>query len=270
MLGTYTICNYGVKPIGVEEDPTIKNHKIIGGSYFLSEDKKGECLNDGYIFDDTGDNISHLNLYFADLTSTYWIWKNAKDEYIYSRMYRRKLNINNLHIDENTFYGSEYQYIDPQFKNMKNFCDVRYKDFNFYNFLHELSLDNKINLSSEMIDKTFVGDRRVSILLGIANKSIYDQFMSVFFDIIFQVWDRYGDLCIEVVKDPTKDVSRTFYNNRYMSYLGERLTPILFKNSEYFFGKHFNIVQLPQVIHNVDLTSIKKNYETLIKPQIIK
>ena len=270
MLNTYTICNYGVKPIGVDEDSMITNHKIIGGSHFLSEDEKKKSLDAGYILDNTDDNISHLNLYFADLTSTYWIWKNAKDEFIYSRMYRRKLNINNLHIDENTFYGSEYHHIDPQFKNMKHFCDVRYKDFNFYNFLHELSSDNKIKLSSEMIDKSFVGDRKVSIMLGLAHRKIYDQFMSVFFDIILQVWDRYGDLCIEVVNDPTKDTSRSFYNNRYISYLGERLTPVLFKNSEYFFGKEFKVVQLQQIIHDVDLGTIKKNYENRVKPQIIK
>ena len=32
----------------------------------------------GAVPDDTGDNISHLNAYYAEISSMYWVWKNAK------------------------------------------------------------------------------------------------------------------------------------------------------------------------------------------------
>lgn len=33
----------------------------------------------GYMGDDTGDNISELNCYYAELSGVYWVWKNYRD-----------------------------------------------------------------------------------------------------------------------------------------------------------------------------------------------
>lgn len=46
----------------------------------------------GYIGDNTGDSISHLNPYFCELTGMYWLWKNCHDvDYIGICHYRRYL-----------------------------------------------------------------------------------------------------------------------------------------------------------------------------------
>ena len=55
---------------------------LLNGSYFNSE-------NLDYIKDDTGDNISHLNPYFAELTGEYWAWKNSDAKIIGFTHYRR-------------------------------------------------------------------------------------------------------------------------------------------------------------------------------------
>jgi len=51
-------------------------------------------LNQNMIGDDTGDNISELNRYFAENTALYWIWKNTTSPIVGMFQYRRYLSLN--------------------------------------------------------------------------------------------------------------------------------------------------------------------------------
>lgn len=67
---------------------------LLNGSYFNSE-------NLNYLKDDTGENISKLNPYFAELTGEYWAWKNSNAEIIGFNHYRRWF-VRNLKFDKLT------------------------------------------------------------------------------------------------------------------------------------------------------------------------
>lgn len=55
---------------------------LLNGSALLDEDF-------GYTRDDTGENVSKLNPYLAELTGEYWVWKNSKSDIIGFCHYRR-------------------------------------------------------------------------------------------------------------------------------------------------------------------------------------
>lgn len=56
-----------------------------------------DWLNKNMIGDNTGDNISELNRYFAENSALYWIWKNTNTPYVGMFQYRRLLSINSNH-----------------------------------------------------------------------------------------------------------------------------------------------------------------------------
>ncbi len=57
----------------------------------------------GVFHDDEGDNISHLNSQYCELTTQYWAWKNVRAEYYGFCHYRRYFNFSDTAYDENAY-----------------------------------------------------------------------------------------------------------------------------------------------------------------------
>ena len=78
------------------------------------------CLNEDfdYIRDDTGNNISNLNKYYAELTGEYWTWKNDNSDIIgfchYRRYFTKNIFLNKITEKDVRKILDEYDIILPQ------------------------------------------------------------------------------------------------------------------------------------------------------------
>jgi len=93
-------------------------------------------LNNNMIGDNTGDNISELNRYFAEITALYWIWKNTKSPFVGMFQYRRYLSINsNAHYPMVEFPSMRMRHLG--IKHLTRFSKI---------FLRDLELEKKFIL----------------------------------------------------------------------------------------------------------------------------
>lgn len=76
-------CVYVVTHKDVKLDALPEGYKIIHGGHAQAKEEFG------YLGDDTGDNISELNLYLNEVTALYWLWKNTRHSIIGLNHYRR-------------------------------------------------------------------------------------------------------------------------------------------------------------------------------------
>ena len=108
---------------------------ILNGSYSHEDDF-------GYLRDDSGDNISDLNKYYAELTGEYWAWKNSDADIIgfchYRRYFAKNISLKLLEKEDIEEILDEYDIIMPNkvHMGMTNIEDIektrKYLDYGPY------------------------------------------------------------------------------------------------------------------------------------------
>lgn len=159
----------------------------------------------GYLKDNSGDHISHLNPYYAELSGMYWVWKNCNDlDYVGICHYRRFLLNDSGFIFtkeelESTFH--KYQIITSK-KLELNFS--YYYGFQENHTLHDLEVFEEV-LKKVHPQDLFLYQKRVQENhtyfgnLMICSKSLFDQYCQWLFPIFeemhkkmdFSSYDNY-------------------------------------------------------------------------------
>lgn len=163
----------------------------------------------GWIADNTGNNISHKNPYYCELTATYWIWKNVKADIVGLYHYRRYFNLKSdsyVSIKDNDFVNltgnntdmirslmTEYDIILP----IEEMHDVSVYEFFAHNHPKE-GIDTLLEVIKEKYPEQFDiayntlhnwnGAHYTNML--ITKKEIFDDYASWLFDILFEVEKR--------------------------------------------------------------------------------
>ncbi|MDE6220862.1 MAG: DUF4422 domain-containing protein, partial [Lachnospiraceae bacterium] len=156
----------------------------------------------GYIGDDTGDNISEWNCYYAELSGVYWVWKNYFDaDYVGVCHYRRFLTGEEGYV----FQEAEYERILEEYdiittKQLELPGSYR----NGFSAHHNVStLDETGRIIAERFpeyydtfvrlvhqNKTYFGN------IMVARKQLYDAYCEWLFTIFFELQKRI-DLTFE-------------------------------------------------------------------------
>jgi len=150
----------------------------------------------GYIGDDTGDSISHLNPYFCELTGMYWLWKNCHDvDYIGICHYRRYLiNSTGLIFTERELLDILKTHDIITTKLLTLTCSYYH---GFGENHHQKDLDTTEEVLKEkypeygsVFDRLVHGPHTYFGNIFITSKENYDRYCEWLFDILFEVQKR--------------------------------------------------------------------------------
>lgn len=172
----------------------------------------------GYMGDDVGENISHLNCYYSELTGHYWLWKNCKDvDYIGTCHYRRYL----INEQEKVLTKKEYQNL------LRNYDLVTTKRVILNNSYHYgFSANHNINAldcTGEVIRDLYPEyyDTYITLVhqnetyfgnMFVTSKTLFDQYCEWLFTIFEEVSNRI-DL----------DTDEDAYHKRVLGFISEFL-----------------------------------------------
>lgn len=201
----------------------------------------------GYIYDNTGDNISDKNPNYCELTALYWGWKNIDDvEYLGLCHYRRYFNLDitpdNI---ENIIDGYDMLAID----NGK--CLSRHE--RAYNLMLQTSqedyylfADTFLSMYPQYKDAfwTYFYDSKDSypFQMFIAKKTLYDEYCEFMFPVLFELEKKMK----------SHGYSR---QKRTMGYIGEWFLGL------YIYCKQIRVKQVPLLMCSESICKHTLSYE---------
>lgn len=211
--------------------------------------------------DDTGDNISAKNPNYCELTASYWIWKNDKENDVvglahyrrffttnkFSSSYKKYLNSPQIEKDL-----SRYDFIAT--KQYKTSCttkehllqSVREKDFDLLRKVFNDYFPEYLN----SFDQVFNGRKGYLLNMFICKKPLWDEYYAW----LFSVFDK-----LEPLVDMT---GYSIQEQRLYGYLSERLFTVFVKQNNYTVKSY--------TTHIVGASVIKLAFDKVLKMLRIK
>lgn len=254
-------------------DKLYKN--IVGGSFFQSSK-----MNEKFLRDDTGNNISSKNKTYNELTVQYWAWKNVDLDYYGFCHYRRFISFSqkrhNISHDEHNCGLINVDIMNDEFINeyeilrKENFIE-KYDVICMYPIKIERGYNNyKLMLKSK--DYHYIKD--VDLTLDIIKNKFPKYYEAAKFylfkskhNYLYNCWimnralfNEYCEFQFGVLSELEKIIDITFYSkqqSRVFGLIGERLFGIFItylEKKKIYKIKHQEIVFINNTMSKVELT----------------
>lgn len=191
----------------------------------------GATLNNndfGYQKDNSGENISHKNKNYCELTGLYWIWKNTSDDIVGLCHYRRYFSSNRQIIDEQHIRNilKDYDIILPNSMSVPTEYQTVLCHYEEKHNINDLILCRKAieDIYPEYLNSFDICMNSSLMCLGnmiITRKEILDEYCKWLFDILF------------IVESNTNIESYDNYQKRIYGFLSERLLRVWVMNNKY-------------------------------------
>ena len=213
---------------------SIYDKAIKGKGYNLMKDETvlqvGSALTDkriysGVMTDDTGENISEKNQQYCELTGLYWIWKNAKEDYVGLVQYRRHFLLPENWLER--MMANDIDVILPVPLYVVPCLSKNYRERHVasdWDFLMEY-IQKNLSTEYDMATEFFNGGLYSPCNMLIAKKRVLDELCSWLFPILDAVTMHIG-------KKEDK------YQNRHPGFISERLMTYFFEGRKH----RYNIV----------------------------
>lgn len=226
----------------INKDDEIYKPIIVGANYCNFKQT-------GYLSDNIGNNISHKNNKYCELTALYWAWKNlSSEEYVGLSHYRRYFLFNYNSIcrldrlpirkSNNYFIGlispqkeeieeilKIYDIILPYQKNL--FLSVRedyYRDKVCYqkdfDIMEQIILEKYPEYATSVLE-VFNGNKMHHFNMFVLKKDKFDKYMKWLFDVLFECENRID----------TSKYSQT--ESRVLGFLAERLFTLYIHHNKF-------------------------------------
>lgn len=209
----------GYKQIADLENLSSYEAPIVVGTALITD---ASNFNNGCLFDNSGDNISDKNKEYAEMTASYWLWKNDKSDYKGISHYRRRFLLDPSRLDE--IKNGKY---DAVLSTPRLILPSLRESFDANTSIHlsdfELIADVVASFHPDVreeLERYFDGTFFLPTNMVIARREIFDEYCEWLFEILFEIEssDKYAIL-------------RT--RNRYNAYIAEILTSFYFLSNSF-------------------------------------
>jgi hypothetical protein len=240
-LGMYCLCFVGREPKKIQYD----QQNIMCGAVNYDHTDYATLQNRGFIMDNIGESISHMNNDFGSLTGLYWVWKNAQHEYKGTNTYRIYWD-EEFNLKPNRVYVPEAKDIVTAIKGYAPHVDNVYDHFSHchnnlgWQLLYGLAGDRRIPITIDMINGLRNYKYLIPFHMFAADVNTFNRICEVLFTILFEFHANYAGFLPEI------------YNRnqqvRFYDFFGERILHLILTNNYHFLGNvdvaHLNILDI--------------------------